>query len=93
MAIRSVDAFNGSLRRELVDTPIRVTQILPGMVETGMFQNSIIWDNFSCNTLPAEFSVVRFRGDKAAADKVYEGLQPCKFSFPILRYFSNQKKP
>lgn len=30
----SVDAFNGALRRELVATPIRVTQILPGMTET-----------------------------------------------------------
>lgn len=30
-----VNAFNGTLRQELVSTPIRVTQILPGMVETG----------------------------------------------------------
>ncbi|KAB5588698.1 hypothetical protein CTheo_7853 [Ceratobasidium theobromae] len=53
----AVSAFTGSLMRELVDTPIRTTEIQPGMVET-------------------DFSVTRYRGDKAAADKVYVGLQP-----------------
>ncbi|WVQ71411.1 hypothetical protein IAR50_000947 [Cryptococcus sp. DSM 104548] len=50
-------AISGSLLRELVNTPIRVSEVQPGMVAT-------------------EFSLVRFRGDKDAADKVYDGLVP-----------------
>jgi len=53
----AVRAFTSSLLREVVNTPIRVTEIQPGMVET-------------------EFSVIRYRGDKSAADRVYEGLHP-----------------
>ncbi|KAJ3340674.1 hypothetical protein HDU93_006531 [Gonapodya sp. JEL0774] len=52
-----VDALTRTLRQELVDSPIRVALINPGMVET-------------------EFSIVRFRGDKATADKVYKGIKP-----------------
>jgi len=39
----------------LVDTPLRVTNIKPGMVETN-------------------FTVVRYRGDKDAADAFYKGI-------------------
>ena len=53
----AVKALSDGLRIDLVDTPIRVTNVKPGLVETN-------------------FSVVRFRGDKATADNVYEGLRP-----------------
>nr|ODN99754.1 malonic semialdehyde reductase [Cryptococcus depauperatus CBS 7855] len=53
----ALTGFNSALMKELVNTPIRIAEIQPGMVET-------------------EFSLVRFRGDKDAADTVYKGLQP-----------------
>lgn len=53
----AVKALTDGLRIDLVDTPIRVTNIKPGMVETN-------------------FTVVRFRGDKKAADEFYKGIHP-----------------
>lgn len=53
----AVKALSDGLRIDLVDTPLRVTNVKPGMVETN-------------------FSIVRFRGDKQAADNVYNGLKP-----------------
>ena len=53
----AVKALSDGLRIDLVDTPVRVTNIKPGLVETN-------------------FSVVRYRGDRAAADHVYEGIRP-----------------
>ncbi len=53
----AVKSLTDGLRIDLVDTPLRVTLIKPGMVETN-------------------FTVVRFRGDKPAADDFYKGIQP-----------------
>lgn len=53
----AVKALTDGLRIDLVDTPLRVTNIKPGMVETN-------------------FSVVRYRGNKSAADDFYKGIRP-----------------
>lgn len=53
----AVKALSDGLRIDLVDTPLRVTNIKPGMVETN-------------------FSVVRYRGDRKAADTFYKGIRP-----------------
>ena len=49
-------ALTETLRLELVERPIRVGEVAPGMVQT------------------EGFSLVRFGGDQARADKVYEGV-------------------
>ena len=51
----AVKTLSDGLRQDLVDTPLRVTNIKPGLVETN-------------------FSVVRYRGDKEAADNFYKGI-------------------
>jgi len=52
----AVRALTGALKMDLLGTPVRVTTVDPGMVET-------------------EFSMVRFRGDRERAAKVYENLE------------------
>ena len=52
-----VNQFSRNLKADLLGTPIRVSNIEPGLCES-------------------EFSVVRFKGDKAKADKVYQGTDP-----------------
>lgn len=46
----------GSMRLELVGEPVRICEVVPGMVHT------------------EEFSLTRFGGDQAKADKVYAGV-------------------
>ncbi len=53
----AVDALTKGLRIDLIDTPVRVSSISPGAVNT-------------------EFSTVRLHGDRATADKFYEGFAP-----------------
>ena len=53
----AVRALSQGLRIDLLGTPLRVSNVEPGMVET-------------------EFSLVRFHGDEARADKVYDGITP-----------------
>jgi len=53
----AVKSLTDGLRIDVVDTPLRVTLIKPGMVETN-------------------FTVVRFRGNKPAADDFYKGIKP-----------------
>ena len=53
----AVKTLSDGLRQDLVETPIRVTNIQPGMTETN-------------------FSIVRFHGDTARANTVYQGIDP-----------------
>lgn len=55
----AVKLLTEGLRIDLVATPLRVTNVKPGLVDTG-------------------FSTVRFHGDAARAEKVYEGLVPLR---------------
>jgi hypothetical protein len=53
----AVTSISEGLKIDLMGTPVRVTSVDPGMVET-------------------EFSKVRFRGDEARAEKVYQNITP-----------------
>jgi len=52
----AVDALTRGMQLDLLGSPVRVSTVDPGLVET-------------------EFSIVRFRGDKDRAKKVYQGIK------------------
>ena len=65
----AVRSFTDALRKELITSRIRVIEIDPGQVETASSSNLCV--SQVSLTMLKEFSVVRFYGDKARADKEY----------------------